>query len=641
MRSILQLVLAICLVVNGCPSLIFPQEINSPKNDKSIFKLNTAGNFFRTNPESLLAANLVLNGEQSFNYFGYSVAAAGDVNGDNISDVIVGAPYYEVTFFGRAYIFFGGTDMNSTPDVTFIGSQVNGFLGWSVSSAGDVNNDGYSDVIVGEYGYANNVGRAYIYYGGASMNNTPDVTLSGPFQNYNFGISVSSAGDVNNDNFDDVIVGADGHNSNMGRAYLYLGGTSMNNAVDVTFTGEASSNYFGRRVSSAGDVNNDGYSDVIVGAYGYSSNTGRAYIYYGGASMNSIADVTLNGETQNSYFGFSVSPAGDVNNDNYSDVICGGYGHSSNKGKAYLYLGSANMNNVADLSFTGENSNDYFAISVSSAADVNLDGYDDVIIGAEGYNSYTGKSYLYYGGSGMNNQSDQTFNGELSNTYFGKSVSSASDVNNDGVPDLIMGANNYSSAKGRGYIFYSPLTPLGLNLKVIIEGFYDSLSNVSRLSDTVIVQLRNSSSPYSIYDSSQTVIDAVSQSGASSFAPASSGNFYIAVRHRNSIETWSSNPVAFAQGPPSNYDFTTASGKAYGNNQKFSDASPVEYSIYSGDVSRDGIIDLTDVTFVFNESNLFQSGYLQADVTGDNYVDLSDLTVTFNNSNEFVSAIKP
>ncbi|MCP4710839.1 MAG: hypothetical protein GY869_19635, partial [Planctomycetes bacterium] len=169
-------------------------------------------------------------------------------------------------------------------------------FGYCVAKAGDVNNDGFDDVIIGAYRYNRDTGRSYIYYGDVSMDNTADVTLDGEGIYNFFGYSVSGAGDVNNDGYDDVIVGAYGYNNLIGRSYIYYGGAAMDNTADVTLDGEGPGNHFGISVSGAGDVNNDGYDDVIVGAWRYNSDTGRSYIYYGGAAMDNTADVTLDGE---------------------------------------------------------------------------------------------------------------------------------------------------------------------------------------------------------------------------------------------------------------------------------------------------------------------------------------------------------
>ena len=178
---------------------------------------------------------------------------------------MVGAYGYN-SFTGRAYIYYGGQNMNTSPDIVLTGEAINNYFGFFVSKAGDVNGDGYSDVIAGAFGYNSSTGRAYIFYGGVSMNNIADVTMTGAAANNNFGVSVSNAGDVNGDGYSDVIVGSDIYSSSTGRAYIFFGGSVMNNTVDVTLTGVATFNYFGGSVSTAGDVNGDGFSDVIVGA---------------------------------------------------------------------------------------------------------------------------------------------------------------------------------------------------------------------------------------------------------------------------------------------------------------------------------------------------------------------------------------
>ncbi|MCK6620086.1 MAG: FG-GAP repeat protein [Calditrichaceae bacterium] len=405
--------------------------------------------------------DLILTGEADYDFFGFSVSGAGDVNNDGFSDVIVGAYLNDDSGFdaGRAYLYFGGATMDNIPDAILTGEASFDYFGVSVASAGDVNNDGFSDVIVGAYEHnaaGFDVGRAYIYLGGANMDNIADVVLTGEDSYHYFGASVSGAGDVNNDGFSDVIVAASPGGTLAGHAYLYLGGANMDNIADLVFHGESSTNLFTTSVSGAGDVNNDGFSDLIIGAY---LGGGRASLYFGGASMDNVADLVLTGEFTVDYFGISISGAGDVNQDGYSDVLVGASAAAGGVGRAYLFRGGANMDDIPDVVFTGQGSNDQFGYSVSGVGDVNNDGFPDVIAGAYvndagGLNA--GRAYLYFGAASMNNTADVILTGEGSGNHFGVSVSDAGDVNNDGFSDVIVGAyldDANGIGEGRAYLY--------------------------------------------------------------------------------------------------------------------------------------------------------------------------------------------
>ena len=192
----------------------------------------------------------------------------------------------------------GPGGLATAPTTTLTGPAGSWYFGYSVATAGDVNGDGYADVLVGARIDGDTSGQALLYLGGASGLATPAATtLTGEEQDSYFGESVAPAGDVNGDGYADVVVGAWGYASQTGRAYVYLGGASgLATPAATTLTGVAAGDRFGYSVAPAGDVNGDGYADVVVGAWGDSSNTGRAYVYLGGASgLATTAATTLTG----------------------------------------------------------------------------------------------------------------------------------------------------------------------------------------------------------------------------------------------------------------------------------------------------------------------------------------------------------
>ena len=353
--------------------------------------------------------------------FGFSVSSAGDVNGDGYSDVIVGCANCDSggTNTGSAFIYFGGSSMDSTFDVNLTNPEPDSadFFGVSVSSAGDVNGDGFQDVIVGCRecdGVAGGV--VFIYFGGSSMDNTADVTINNPepTASDSFGTDVSSAGDVNGDGFQDVIVGCnacDGGLTDSGSVFIYFGGSSMDATADVSINNPeaTASDNFGTAVSSAGDVNGDGFQDVIVGCQdcdGGGLDSGSAFIYFGGSSMDASADVLINNpEPNDDEFGISVSSAGDVNGDGYQDVIVGCQNCDdglTDSGSVFIYYGGSSMDTTADVSINNPEAtaSDNFGFSVSSAGDVNGDGFRDVFIGCfncDGGGSNSGSAFIYLG----------------------------------------------------------------------------------------------------------------------------------------------------------------------------------------------------------------------------------------------------
>lgn len=403
-------------------------------------------------------ASTTLTGGAAADRFGWRAASAGDVNHDGYDDVVVGAPRY-TSSTGRAYVYHGASaGVSTTATTTLTGGVAGELYGYSVAGAGDVNNDTYDDIVVGSYGYTSSKGRAYVYHGSSTgIGSTAITTITGATANDQLGFSVASAGDVNADNYADIIVGAPGYSSSTGRAYVFHGATGgVSTTATSTLTGAASSNFFGYSVASAGNVNGDLYNDVIVGAYGNTTNTGRAYVYLGASSgVSTTAGSTFAGSGTNQYFGYSVGSAGDVSGDGYDDVVIGAYGVTTSTGRVYLYSGSSvGLSSFASTTIDGATAGDAFGTAVAPAGDVNHDGYGDLIVGAPGYSSSTGRAYVYHGSSlGLSTTAAATLTGGAGSNYLGNSVASAGDVNGDGFDDVIVGAYGYSSSTGAAYVY--------------------------------------------------------------------------------------------------------------------------------------------------------------------------------------------
>jgi hypothetical protein len=266
-------------------------------------------------------ANVTLNGNASGDYFGASVAGAGDFNDDGYDDVIVGAKNHTSGIFsasGQAVIFYGGLDMDSYADVTIDGQGENYLFGAVVSAAGDVNNDGYLDIAIGATGVFDSLlgagnldsGKLFIYDGNQSNDGVADITISGLTNADFFSSSISSAGDLNSDGYADILAGATVYNQS-GHAYAFHCGPEMDLLPDLVMNGLpdiGEDDGFGRSITS-GDINGDGYNDIIAGdplADGSGDDNGQIYIFFGGTDMNPEADLTISGTSVNGKFGISV-----------------------------------------------------------------------------------------------------------------------------------------------------------------------------------------------------------------------------------------------------------------------------------------------------------------------------------------------
>ncbi|MCE7915532.1 MAG: hypothetical protein DYH15_12875 [Nitrosomonas sp. PRO4] len=458
-----------------------------------------------------------LNGEEQYRGFLMQVSNAGDVNGDGFDDVIVGAPWADPNGdrSGASYVVFGKASGFDAPlNLSSLdgdnGFQLTGikysYSGHSVSSAGDVNGDGFDDVVIGAEGEDLNgfdSGASYIVFGKASgfdasiklfgLNGNNGFTLRGESNGDHLGNSVSSAGDVNGDGFDDLIVGAyraDTNGYDSGASYIVFGKasgfaaeldlSSLDGSNGFRIDGENTFGNLGESVSSAGDVNGDGFADMIVDdwiVFGKASGFSATLDLSGLDGSNGFGMKDLS--RTNSY-GKLTGDAGDVNGDGFDDVLIqeGFYkSYGSDPDSMYVVFGKASgFDATVDLSLLDGNNG--FRVddvpftrgsdpAVSDVGDVNGDGFDDIIIGAPESGlggAFKGGSYVMFGkASGFDAVTNLGYlddgiagfsiTDEVTGYDFGSSVSGAGDVNGDGIDDLII-AVPYGAKGGSSYILF-------------------------------------------------------------------------------------------------------------------------------------------------------------------------------------------
>ena len=413
--------------------------------------------------------------------FGWQVAPAGDINGDGITDLVVGDPSNTsvAQFAGRAYVFLGPLtgNIDTSKAVATISAEAFGDnLGFSVASAGDVNGDGIDDILIGARSNDTNdtqSGRVYLFYGPVSGSlaaaNADAIIFGAAFDEV--GRAVAPAGDLNGDGFGDIILGTDiAGAAGRGQVFVFNGPLSGERSVttaDATITGSFDNESFGASVASAGDVNGDGINDIIVGAPRFPLNgvgTGRAYIFYGpiaGSLIDTQADAIIFGEDLNDDFGVSVAAAHDVNGDGFPDVIVGAdqLFADAGAGKAYVFYGPLSGSiqaATAGAILVGETDRDLFGGAVTSVGDFNGDGFGDVTVGASENQGRSGRAYTFFGplvGTISAANADSIVSGS-SLDQLGFSISGG-DFNGDGAPDLVIGAPQFATgAHGYAALFF-------------------------------------------------------------------------------------------------------------------------------------------------------------------------------------------
>ncbi len=458
----------------------------------------------------------VINGISSGDSCGRIVAMAGDVNGDGIDDILLSAPL-ALKMAGQTYVVFGShqpwppefylSNLNGNNGFTINGVNFNDASGFALSGAGDVNGDGLADILIGATRKNNGHGQSYVLFGSKQpwpavinlqdLNGKNGFAINGPAGSLNNGHTLSMAGDINGDGLEDIIIGAPGNvGKDQGRGYLIFGNKGPWAAIFNLENLDGNNGFLiydiskhadtGWCVSKAGDVNSDGIADMLISDSEFQNEVGQIYVIFGhkGQWPSNISIDTLNGNNgfiingihQLDATGDSLNNPGDVNGDHIDDILIGAPGFNSYSGASFIIFGHkgpwsdtfnlTNVNGTNGFIINGIHSNDFSAVALSRAGDINDDGILDILIGANDAYQSAGQSYIVFGSkspwptnfnlANLNGNNGFAING-VALDISGWSVSGTGDINGDGIADFIIGAIGplgLAATPGRVYVIF-------------------------------------------------------------------------------------------------------------------------------------------------------------------------------------------
>lgn len=439
-----------------------------------------------------------LYGQNNNDKFGYTLGGGGDFNADGYNDLLVASANVAGGPEGKAYLFKGSI-AGIEHDWVWTHSGYDNdesatYFEKNISLDGDVNNDGLDDLLIGITSFTGK-GSLRLFFGGDIIPvDYPGQFTTGNQTGAKFGFSIAGNGDVNNDGFTDVVIGApffDSGSTDEGKVFLYRGSAdSLTHTIAWSAEGNQVSAQFGAAIEFLGDFNNDGYDDLIVGAPLYDNyflDEGKLYIYKGTATgIQFLATKTFVGGQAGAKLGYAVSSAPKLNGDTYADFVASAPYYNvglAGQGRVLGYTSTGTtFSNTPYFTLSGSQTNENFGFALDASGDVNADGYSDILVGSPLYDgTFTdeGRARLYLGGPGYTGTPNWTYSGGQASGQLGFSLSHVGRTSDRIYGDVVVGQpyfDNGQTDEGRMYFFSGNATGLSVS-----PGFSNEADSASAL----------------------------------------------------------------------------------------------------------------------------------------------------------------